>query len=87
MVRFYAERDSTNRDWPAADDKSHFKGIKPASNALLKESSVRAARRAAMDRYDLIVLGAGLGGFTAANQAAALGARVALIEARKIGGT
>jgi pyruvate/2-oxoglutarate dehydrogenase complex dihydrolipoamide dehydrogenase (E3) component len=40
-----------------------------------------------MDRYDLIVLGAGLGGFTAANGAAALGARVALIEARKIGGT
>jgi pyruvate/2-oxoglutarate dehydrogenase complex dihydrolipoamide dehydrogenase (E3) component len=40
-----------------------------------------------MDRYDLIVLGAGLSGFTAANRSAALGARVALIEARKIGGT
>lgn len=43
--------------------------------------------KAPMDRYDLIVLGAGLGGFTAATRAAALGARVALVEARKIGGT
>ena len=36
--------------------------------------------------YDLIVIGAGSGGLTAAKFAAALGAKVALIEKRRIGG-
>lgn len=39
------------------------------------------------DSYDLIVIGAGMGGVAAANRAAARGARVALIEAGNVGGT
>lgn len=38
-------------------------------------------------RYDLAVIGAGMGGIGAANRAAAMGARIALIEAGKLGGT
>ena len=37
--------------------------------------------------YDVIVIGAGMGGIAAANRAMARGARVALIEAGAIGGT
>jgi glutathione reductase (NADPH) len=39
------------------------------------------------DSYDLIVIGAGMGGVAAASRAAARGARVALIEAGTVGGT
>jgi pyruvate/2-oxoglutarate dehydrogenase complex dihydrolipoamide dehydrogenase (E3) component len=39
------------------------------------------------DRYDLAVIGAGMGGVNAAFRAAGLGARVALIERHKVGGT
>jgi len=38
-------------------------------------------------RYDLVVIGAGPGGLSAARQAAALGAKVALIERNLIGGS
>ncbi len=37
--------------------------------------------------YDLLVIGAGQGGLPAAHMAANLGARVALIEERQVGGT
>ena len=40
-----------------------------------------------MNRYDLVVIGAGQGGLPAAHMAARLGARVALIEMRELGGT
>lgn len=40
-----------------------------------------------MERFDLAVIGGGMGGLNAANRAAALDARVALIEAGKLGGT
>ncbi|GEM_PF-3520645 len=40
-----------------------------------------------MEHFDLAVVGAGLGGFNAAMQAVELGARVALIEGNKVGGT
>lgn len=39
------------------------------------------------DEVDLIVLGAGSGGVAASRRAAALGARVALVEAGRVGGT
>lgn len=39
------------------------------------------------ESYDVIVIGAGMGGVAAANRAAARGARVAVIEAGKVGGT
>lgn len=39
------------------------------------------------DSYDLIVIGAGMGGVATANRAVGLGARVALVEAGKVGGT
>lgn len=38
-------------------------------------------------RYDLAVIGAGMGGVKAATEAARLGASVALIERGKLGGT
>lgn len=39
------------------------------------------------DRYDLIVIGGGSGGIATANRAASYGAKVLLIEKRKLGGT
>ncbi len=39
------------------------------------------------DDFDLLVLGSGMGGVTAASQAAANGARVAIIERGQLGGT
>ena len=38
-------------------------------------------------RFDLAVIGGGPGGYTAAIQAAKLGLRTALVEARELGGT
>ncbi|HSA23845.1 MAG TPA: FAD-dependent oxidoreductase, partial [Myxococcota bacterium] len=40
-----------------------------------------------MRSFDVLVLGGGPGGYTAAIRAAQLGARVALVEARELGGT
>ncbi len=40
-----------------------------------------------MERFDLVVIGAGMGGNAAAHQAASRGARVAIIEAGLLGGT
>ncbi len=40
-----------------------------------------------MEQYELAVIGAGMGGVAAANRAASLGARVAVIEAGRVGGT
>ncbi|CEG22552.1 Dihydrolipoyl dehydrogenase [Planococcus massiliensis] len=40
-----------------------------------------------MENYEVVVLGGGPGGYVAAIQAAKLGKRVALIEARELGGT
>jgi len=37
--------------------------------------------------YDLLIIGAGQGGLPAANMAAKLGARVALVERANVGGT
>lgn len=37
--------------------------------------------------YDLAVIGSGMAGVTAANHATSLGARVALIEKGRLGGT
>ena len=40
-----------------------------------------------MERFDIAVVGAGQGGLPAAHLAANLGAKVALIEMREVGGT
>ena len=40
-----------------------------------------------MERFDITVVGAGQGGLPAAHLAANLGAKVALIEMREVGGT
>jgi glutathione reductase (NADPH) len=37
--------------------------------------------------FDLVVIGAGSGGVAASRRAAALGARVAIVEAGRVGGT
>lgn len=39
------------------------------------------------DRFDLIIIGGGPGGYTAAGRAARLGLKTALVEARELGGT
>jgi glutathione reductase (NADPH) len=39
------------------------------------------------ESFDLMVIGAGMGGIAAANRAAGHGARVAIVEADKVGGT
>lgn len=39
------------------------------------------------EEFDLAVIGSGMAGVTAANHAASLGARVALIEKGRLGGT
>ncbi len=41
----------------------------------------------AMAIYNLVVVGGGMGGLGAANRAAAMGAKVALIEGGRLGGT
>lgn len=41
----------------------------------------------AMATYNLAVVGGGMGGLGAANRAAAMGAKVALIEGGRLGGT
>lgn len=40
-----------------------------------------------MDKFDVAIIGAGQGGLPAAHMAANLGATVALIEMRQVGGT
>lgn len=40
-----------------------------------------------MEKFDIAVIGAGQGGLPAAHMAANLGAKVALIEMREVGGT
>jgi dihydrolipoamide dehydrogenase len=47
----------------------------------------RTARIDGPDSFDLVVLGAGTGGYTAAFRAAQLGLKVALVDADRIGGT
>ncbi len=49
--------------------------------------AVGAARVDGPDSFDLVVLGAGTGGYTAAFRAAQLGLKVALVDGDKIGGT
>jgi glutathione reductase (NADPH) len=50
-------------------------------------ASVSIEGGAMPDRYDLAVIGAGMGGVAVASRAAGLGARVAVIEEHKVGGT
>jgi glutathione reductase (NADPH) len=40
-----------------------------------------------MDRYDIVVVGAGMGGIAAAGAAHGRGAKVAIVEGHRVGGT
>lgn len=40
-----------------------------------------------MEKFDVVVIGGGQGGLPAAHMAANLGAKLALIEMREVGGT
>jgi pyruvate/2-oxoglutarate dehydrogenase complex dihydrolipoamide dehydrogenase (E3) component len=55
--------------------------------ALLKATPRSASRQRLQKPYDLIVVGAGPAGIAAAELAASLGARVALLESDRLGGT
>ncbi len=50
-------------------------------------ASPEASSIAAHDRFDLVVIGAGSGGLAAAKRAASHGARVAVVEGHRVGGT
>lgn len=39
------------------------------------------------EQFDVVVIGGGMGGINAANQAASRGAKVAIVEGHTIGGT
>ncbi|MBI3970553.1 MAG: FAD-binding protein [Chloroflexi bacterium] len=41
----------------------------------------------ANERFDVVVIGAGMGGLNAADEAAGRGAKVAVIEGGRVGGT
>jgi len=57
-----------------------------AGNAL-RGCVRKGANRMGTYDFDLVVIGAGQGGLPAAHMAANLGAKVALIEMREVGGT
>ena len=48
---------------------------------------VDIGRRAMAKKLDVVVIGAGPGGYTAALKAAKLGLKVAVIEEKRVGGT
>ncbi len=48
---------------------------------------VNGEKETGMKNFDIAVIGAGQGGLPAAHMAANLGARVALVEKREVGGT
>ncbi len=50
-------------------------------------ASPEASSIAAHDRFDLVVIGAGSGGLAAAKRAASHGAKVAVVEGHRVGGT
>ena len=69
---------------PAAQRGS---GNRPHTSAV-RNSAVCSMEGGVMaEGYDLAVIGAGMGGVAVASRAAGLGARVALIEEHKVGGT
>ena len=57
----------------------------PVSNGTVRDSSGGGALD--KKRYDLAIIGAGPGGYTAAVRAASRGLSTALIESRRLGGT
>jgi hypothetical protein len=63
-------------------DQESFGRLLPGRSEPRRRGGVEMA-----DRYDLAVIGGGMGGVKAANEAAHLGARVVLIERGKLGGT
>ncbi len=58
-----------------------------AGGAVSAAAGAAVARVDGPDSFDLVVLGAGTGGYTAAFRAAQLGLKVALVDADRIGGT
>jgi len=73
------------------EDAASFRlaGVPPATAAIATAAiaTPAVARVDGPDSFDLVVLGAGTGGYTAAFRAAQLGLKVALVDADKIGGT
>jgi glutathione reductase (NADPH) len=55
--------------------------------AIVLRSAVTASPQPAEDGFDLVVIGAGSGGLAAAKRAASYGARVAVLEGDRVGGT
>ncbi len=66
------------------EDATSFRIATAAADGVVAPA---VARVDGPDSFDLVVLGAGTGGYTAAFRAAQLGLKVALVDADKIGGT
>jgi dihydrolipoamide dehydrogenase len=66
------------------EDATSFRFAAPAPGVT---AAAAATRIDGPDSFDLVVLGAGTGGYTAAFRAAQLGLKVALVDDDKIGGT
>ena len=66
-----------------------FTGFLPALSASVVLSSRRVATSSASDQeqFDLIVVGAGSGGMACAKRSASYGAKVAIVEGSRYGGT
>jgi cation diffusion facilitator CzcD-associated flavoprotein CzcO len=52
-----------------------------------QRNALSTREETSMERFDIAVIGGGQGGLPAAHLAANLGAKVALIEMREVGGT
>jgi dihydrolipoamide dehydrogenase len=69
------------------EDAASFRPAGPTAQPSPAGRTEATARVDSPDSFDLVVLGAGTGGYTAAFRAAQLGLKVALIDDDKIGGT
>jgi dihydrolipoamide dehydrogenase len=71
----------------AAPDAGRSTGTDAQISPQVASAVGRVARIDGPDSFDLVVLGAGTGGYTAAFRAAQLGLKVALVDVDRIGGT
>ncbi|HET8719203.1 MAG TPA: dihydrolipoyl dehydrogenase [Nocardioidaceae bacterium] len=68
-----------------ADDTAHIAA--PREGEILTQGTQGSAAEAGADTFDVLILGAGSGGYACALRAAELGLRVGLVEKNKLGGT
>ena len=80
------ERERGDVAMPCVDQRWRRHG-RESCERILGQSQAEKERGMPTYDYDVLVVGAGQGGLPAAHMAANLGAKVALIEEREVGGT